>query len=160
MSKRLFPVLVSLTLIGGCLFFWWNTRPEQQLTRQTELLLDQIRFQKLSLRTATDRHEQLEKVLAEELRLEGSHPVPSESLSREEFYQHLDELHSYVTLLEVDHGEILITRNAETAELHLDLTVKGAAGQKYQVSEAWSLRLLYEKQDRWRLTYLKAVRQP
>lgn len=155
MSSGIFRGLVALVVIAGGVFLWWNLRPEQKVNRQVDEVLEEIRFQRLSLKTTEDRKRELAEVLSDSIAVSGDRPIPSTTLNQETFLEKLTELHGYLSILKIEEtGERVIEVEGDSATATVPTSITGAAGEKYSRTMPWTLRLTFAKSDRWRLTEL------
>ena len=153
MSSRLFQVLIAIVVLAGVSFFWWNSRAEQKVSRQADAFLDQIRFERLSLKTEKDREEALATIMSESLQVSGDEPIPRLTLSPDEFLEKLTELHGYLSILKIEETvDRQITVADDTASVIIEAAITGAAGKSNSRTMNWTLTLTFEKSDRWRLT--------
>jgi len=143
MSRSFLTSVIAIIILAGGTWYWWRNQPEQQINRQVDRLLDEVRFEKLSLRKKEDRHQSLKQILASEILFEGSSPLPNLTLSISESLSRLDEFHSYITLID-------LTNNEATVELAL--RVKIASGPNFKHEQEWELLLDFTKGEHWKIT--------
>ncbi|MDA7887806.1 hypothetical protein N9A86_00295 [Akkermansiaceae bacterium] len=155
-SKQIALVAIAVLFAFGS-YFYWKSRPEQQINKQIKSLVETVEYRRVSLDNREARHETLRKVFAEKVSFEGSPPVPDGEMGIDTIIKRLDLLHTWTSWVEITEiGREILIRD-DDAQVRLDWSIKAAAGQNNKRTENWTIVLDFEESDgEWKITHLNA----
>lgn len=158
MSRPLLLSLIVIALVCGGGYFWWQSQPSAQVNRQLDILLDAMRFEKLSLKQKEDRHDAIREVFAPQVSLIGEGYFPNEDFNQDQFISRMDDAHAMITLLKIEELERQIDISGSEARALLTLTVTVAAGPDFKKTQNWQLAADFEKTaERWQITAMQGT---
>lgn len=154
--KRTLPILLLLILALGGGYFYYRQQPAQQINRTVDQLFETVAHKALSLRKPSDTREALEEIFAEEVTLKGLPMLPDQRVPRERLLKTVATLHELTTLCQFEESKRALTLKGETAQALRGTTVIVAWGPETRREQDWELVFTLEKQDRWRITAIRA----
>jgi len=153
-SRRLWILLLLIVASGGYLSY--RNQDRQIIGRQVDQLLENIEYQKISLRKESDIRKSISEVVAPEIELLGSPPIPNLQFSTEGFIEQILQFHQWITRCQIKEKERTISIQADQAEVQIIVDVEVAAGKNHKRAESWDIILRLKKLEKWRIDQIKA----
>lgn len=147
--------------LGAAIYLWWNLSDEQAVLRRTDLLLETASVNRLSFGDPDQPYETFQSIIADPVSISGSHPIPSNSYSREAAVGLLRDYRESVAGAKISRLETTVTfPSPDEALVHTLLESDLSLGGGRHSIEKYRTELAFERSpDGWILTRGAFIRQ-